>query len=583
MKAIILTVGLFATGASLPVQAADCVNGDAAGYDCSHVNFVAHLPPAQMNGSGEVLNDIWGWVDTVSGGTEYALVGMEDGTAFVRLDGDNPPVFLGRLPASDGDQQTAKATGTRAQSSCHDECGGGTSAWRDIKVYGNHAYVVSEAGGHGLQIFDLTALRAKTDATDFIADVAEDYYGYYAGFGSAHNIFINEDTARAYVVGYDRTSSPGGILVLDIADPMQPVELQRINADGYTHDVQCVVYAGPDEDAGDEICLASNEDTVTIWNLSGATAALVSKTPYSASGYTHQGWLSEDHRYFFVNDELDEIQDGTRTHLRVFDVSDLDNPALVAEYHAPTFAIDHNNYVHGRWLYQSNYAAGLRILDVLDPLHPVEAAYFDPQAGDNAAFYGTWSNYAFPSGLTVLSDINAGLFVVRPALLEGGISPDIAVTLSMDEEATFGQDAQGEVTVITGAAVAADDVLLTLHLPDGARFASITPPAGWACSGVSGNRIQACRSAQREPAVTDNFTFSVTPLTGGTMQVIAMAYANAADAEPADNLDAVTLQVKGSGSSTGGGGGGGVFAWLLIVLAPLAARAVRYQNVRGDS
>ena len=33
------------------------------------------------------------------------------------------------------------------------------SIWRDIKVYNNYAFIVSEASNHGMQIFDLTRLR----------------------------------------------------------------------------------------------------------------------------------------------------------------------------------------------------------------------------------------------------------------------------------------------------------------------------------------------------------------------------------------------------------------------------------------
>jgi len=30
------------------------------------------------------------------------------------------------------------------------------SLWRDVKVYDNHAFIVSEAAGHGMQVVDLT-------------------------------------------------------------------------------------------------------------------------------------------------------------------------------------------------------------------------------------------------------------------------------------------------------------------------------------------------------------------------------------------------------------------------------------------
>ena len=42
--------------------------------------------------------------------------------------------------------------------------------------------------------------------------------------------------------------------------------------------------------------------------------------------YTHQGWLTEDQK-FFIWDELDELNGG-KTRTLVFDLNDLDNPLL---------------------------------------------------------------------------------------------------------------------------------------------------------------------------------------------------------------------------------------------------------------
>merc|ERR1719499_2709373 len=79
------------------------------------------------------------------------------------------------------------------------------STWRDIKVYNNRAYVVSEASRHGMQVFDLTRLRGRTQPPT--SSEQADYH--YTEFGSAYNIVINEQTGRAYAVGartYDQRS-----------------------------------------------------------------------------------------------------------------------------------------------------------------------------------------------------------------------------------------------------------------------------------------------------------------------------------------------------------------------------------------
>lgn len=570
-----------------PAQASPCVGGESAGYACSHIEFIAHLAPEAMNGTGEVLNDIWGWVDPDSpSDNAYAIIGMQNGTAFVRIRDDGTPEFLGRLAASDGRSSLDKPVSKRhVHKNCHDDACGSDSAWRDIKVLDHYAYIVSEAGGHGVQIFDLHALRSVDgDApADFHADVSQPYYGYYDGIGHAHNIFINEDTARAYVVGHDGNGRAGGLHILDLADRMNPGFIGEVDGDGYTHDVQCVVHDGAvDSDIapGSEICFASNEDSLTIWNVTDAAdPVMLSRTTYAQSGYTHQGWLSDDQRYFFLNDELDERSSGTRTHLRVFDVSDVNAPVLAADYLAPTLAIDHNNYVHGRWLYQSNYAAGLRILDILDPLHPVEAAYFDPQPSDHVDFYGTWSNYLFPSGIAVFSDISEGLYIVRATMPDDAATPDVTITLSLDaSEAESAEAVDGNVLVNVGAAVGANDTLLTLHLPAGATFGMVEEPAGWTCEDAASGRVLECRSEALDAGTEDRFDFTVSSSSAGAMRVIAMAYPDAIDAFPADNLDEAVLQVKRVRSN---GGGGGTLAWLLLLLGVAAlARALRAGDFR---
>ena len=149
----------------------------------------------------------------------------------------------------------------------------------------------------------------------------------------------------------------------------------------------------------------------------------ISITPYGNSAYTHQCWLSEDHQYLYVNDELDELQGlVTNTRTLIFDVRDLDNPVLINEHMGVTTSIDHNLYVRSNLLFQSNYRSGLRILDGsrVSEAELTEVGFFDVQpADDNAVFSGTWSNYCyFPSGNVVLTDMYSGLFVVRPRVID---------------------------------------------------------------------------------------------------------------------------------------------------------------------
>ena len=384
---------------------AECEQGEVAGFDCSDIDLVSFLPVQEMGGArGVMVNDIWGWTDPETG-TEYALVGRMDGTAFVSLADPANPRYLGELPPTDG---TIK------------------NMWRDIKVYADHAFIVADgAGAHGVQIFDLTQLRDVRGAPVRFEETA-----HYSGISSAHNIVINEATGFAYAVGSSAGGETcgGGLHMIDVREPSNPTFAGCFSdpstgrsRTGYSHDAQCVVYAGPDERYRDhEICFGANETALSISDVTDKSRPVsVASASYPNPSYVHQGWISEDHRFFFVNDEGDEL-DGTVTGTRtlVWDIEDLEDPILAKEHIGETEASDHNLYVRGQFMYQSNYVSGLRILDISDPVNPREVGYFDSvPAGDNGPGYaGSWSNYPFfESGVIVFTSMREGLFVVRRA------------------------------------------------------------------------------------------------------------------------------------------------------------------------
>jgi len=207
---------------------------------------------------------------------------------------------------------------------------------------------------------------------------------------------------------------------VDINDPKNPVFAGCFDGDGYTHDTQCIIYRGPDADYyGKEICFASNENTVTIVDVSDkSNPKQISRTGYQNVGYTHQGWLTPDQRYFLSNDELDEINFKNNTRTIIWDLQDLDNPVVKGYYLGPVGSIDHNLYTKGNLAFESNYLSGIRVVNTenVSQGQMNEVGFFDTHPESNAAqFDGTWSVYPyFASGVIVASDITNGLFVLRP-------------------------------------------------------------------------------------------------------------------------------------------------------------------------
>jgi choice-of-anchor B domain-containing protein len=380
-----------------------CEDGMAGIFPCHKIDLASFIPLSEMDSVW--ANDVWGWTDPVSG-REFALAKLFEGTAFVDITDAQNPTYLGTLPSP----------APNADDNGH--------IWGDIKTYGNHAYIGSEADGHGIQIFDLTRLRTAVTEQEWTQD------GHIDDLGQSHNIAINEDSGFLYVIGaWNEVTAEGcedvdgGPIAYDLTDPKNPTLAGCYGGDGYTHDIQCVDYAGPDaEHAGREICVASNEDTVTVVDFTDKAAPkMLARAPYETSAYTHQGWFTEDHEYFLLGDELDELEgtvDGTTTY--VWDLQDLDDPQLRGMDSDGNTSIDHNIFIKDGLAYKSNYTSGLRVDDTfrVDQGRLTERGFFDVYpANDATTFAGTWGNYPyFESGKVVVTGIEEGLFVLEPRL-----------------------------------------------------------------------------------------------------------------------------------------------------------------------
>ena len=150
------------------------------------------------------LSDIWGWADP-DDGTEYALVGLGNGVSVVSLADPANPLEVQYIP-------------------------GQQSIWRDIKTWGDFAYVTTDEGGttEGLLVIDLT--NAPDNITWF------NWNPTIAGqvMNTCHNIYIDE-FGYAYLAGCNNNG--GGMVIVDVfTTPGVPV-LAPLAPATYSHDV----------------------------------------------------------------------------------------------------------------------------------------------------------------------------------------------------------------------------------------------------------------------------------------------------------------------------------------------------------
>lgn len=366
------------------------------GFDASGMTCLSRIPLNNFTGvNSQFGNDCWGY--TAPSGREYAIMGLYGGFGFVEITDPTNPVII-------------------------DTVTGPVSDWHDVKVIGEYAYGVSE-GGSGVQVMDLRNIDSGT--VPLIRNWTS------GGYSTTHNIVSNEEEGSLWLVGANIGN--GGLINLDISNPQLP-SLNGGWTDMYVHDAQ-VATKIDGSFAGRELAYCASglnggfsQTGLRIVDVTNPNNPQVLSTLfYPQSGYSHQVWLTEDQKYLYLNDELDEGSTVAVTTTRIINVEDPANPFFVGTFTTGLASIDHNLYVKDGLIFQSNYRSGLRVFDALDPENPTEVAFFDTYPGSDAAsFNGAWSNYPyFPSGTIIVSDIERGLFMLR---LDAEL-PALAVTL----------------------------------------------------------------------------------------------------------------------------------------------------------
>jgi choice-of-anchor B domain-containing protein len=454
--------------------AAPCTGNVSSGFPCQSVSLLSHLAFDALKPVSTKANDIWGFTD-LNTGREYAFIGVENGVAIIDISDPTAP------------EQVGAPTGT-------------STTWRDIEVYQvfdasaqrwrAYAYITADAVQDVLMLLDLSGLPNAIERVDFQSDHRSAHTDYMINSDFTYGISQTGETPVLAIAGSNLVG--GNHRLYSLANPRAPA-LLSVSASGYAHDLSSF----PIKDARKntqcvnaqsrpvcQILTDFNENTVDVWDVTDPTSRqLLASQPYANARFVHTGWWTDDGRYLYVNDELDERDLGLNTTLRIFDMADLRAPTLVGSWVGPTRAIDHNTYVKGNRLYFANYSEGLTILDITNPVTPVRVGYFDTwPANSETAFVGAWGVYPFfGSGTIAISDINSGLylvhnetlatpsgaFTVANAKMSGAEGQALAIGVNRNGGATGAVAVQLDVLYATATAADATLASTTLDWADG--------------------------------------------------------------------------------------------------------------------
>ena len=314
-------------------------------------------------------SDIWGWVDPVTE-SEYALVGLNDGFSCVNV--SNPTVPIEEFYISDL-----------------------SSTWRDIKTWGNYAYITTEADA-GLLIVDLTDMTGNTYW--HVSQFNNPTTGASVSFTAAHNLYIDEN-GICYIFGASSNhgNSPSdGVIFLDVStNPINPVYLGEWSEE-YIHDGMVrgdTLYAG---------CIYTGE--LYIIDVANKSLPVTIGTHPTPNAFSHNAWVSDDGNYVFTTDETADAYIGS------YDISDVTNIQEVdrIQSNPGSNSVPHNTHVDGNFLVTSWYRDGTTVHDISNPNNLVQVAYYDSYSGSGSGFDGCWGTYPFlPSGIIISSDINS--------------------------------------------------------------------------------------------------------------------------------------------------------------------------------
>ena len=325
----------------------------------AHVDFMGLTAQTGVRGSGN-----WGY--TGRNGRRFALTGTSVGLSIDEVTTPTQPRHMALIAAP-------------------------ASSWREVKTYGEFAYVTTEAV-HGLDVVDLR----DPDRPVKVQTWSET-------FASAHTVCVDDARGLLFVNGTRNAArADSGMRILSVADdPAHPREIGSFTS-FYVHD--CVV-------RGNRL-YASAIFNGFLAVLDIADPAHPREITRFATGhrFTHNSWPTTDGRYLFTTDEVADAP------LEGWDLADLLKPVKVSEYLGRAGTIPHNVLVDGQRLLVAHYLEGVHLLDIADPARPRLIGRYDtfPDEPAGVVFDGVWGAYIFPgSDLIVASDMTSGLFVLQ--------------------------------------------------------------------------------------------------------------------------------------------------------------------------
>jgi choice-of-anchor B domain-containing protein len=311
--------------------------------------------------------NIWGHVDAV--GNEYALLGNYRGLTIV--DVTNPDsIFV-----------VKHITGVY-------------NLWREVKTWGNYAYVTTEGGG-GLQIINMSSLP-DTNGIE-VKYWQPNINGEF--LNSIHALHIED----GFVYCYGSNIGNGGAVIGDLTDPWNPVFAGLINL-AYIHDGYVrndTVYAGHIYDG-----------KLRVWDCRNKSNPVLINEVLTPQAFTHNSWLSDNGKTVYTTDEVNG------SACVAYDISDLNNITLIDREFSQNpqgGAPVHNTHVRNDFVYNSYYTDGVTIVDGHRPTNLVNVGWFDTSPLSGGTFEGCWGVYPFlPSGNILASDRQTGLWVLSP-------------------------------------------------------------------------------------------------------------------------------------------------------------------------